>query len=286
MKKLLVGCGIAVVVTLLLLVGAGVFVTRWVQDRMPDMERLGEYESTLVERHGEADAWTPPLDGVYEMERVARFVQIRQALRPAHERMAARFDELVAPDKPQTKGLRGMIGGARAVVTALSGGMELLVLADSLLIASDMGKGEFAHYNLLTVHGVQAVSIDRSVDELRERGDQDDAREAMLEMLEEYESESRALLRAHIDNVLRELGTRESGPESAAWRDLLRDARESTTVALPLTDPVPPGFLAALAPWQSTLELQRPQSLGELLAQLPFVLRSEDQKSGSVGFRF
>lgn len=286
MKKLLVGCGVAVVVILLLLVGAGVFVTRWVQDRMPDMEKLGEYESTLVARHGEADVWTPPLDGVYEMERVARFVQIRQALRPAHQRMAARFDDLVAPGKPEPKGLRGMIGGARAVVTALSGGMELLVLADSLLIASDMGKGEFAHYNLLTVHGVQAVSIDRSVDELRDAVDQDDARVAMREMLEQYESESRALLRAHIDNVLRELGTRESGPETAAWLDLLRDARESSSGKLPLTDPVPPGFLEAIAPWRSTLELQRPHSLGELLAQLPFVLRSEDQQSGNVQFRF
>lgn len=286
MKKFLVGCGITIVVALLLLVGAGVWMTRWVQDKMPEMERLSEYERVLAERYGAADDWTPPLDGTYELDRVARFVQIRQSLRPAQIQMAARFDALVASDRPQRKGLSGMIGGAREIVTVLGGGMELLVLADSLLIEAQMGKGEFAHYNLLLVHGVQRASIPRAIDELGGDAEESDAREAMREMLEEYEREARRMLRAHATHALRALDTQEVGPESAAWRELLVEARENASGMLPLTDPVPAGFLAAIAPWQSSQELQPPQSVGEVLAQLPFVLSSDEQQSGNVRIRF
>lgn len=286
MKKFLIGCGIAVVVVLVSLVGAGIFVTRWVQDRLPEMERLGDYERTLVERYGEAADWTPPLDGVYDLERLAIFVQIRQALRPRQERMALRFDELSDPGREPRKGLRGFIGGTREVVTVLGSGVELLVHADSLLIASDMGKGEYTHYNLLLLHGVLHTAIDPYLDALGATGEEGDAREAMRDMLQEYELEARRLLRAHATNALEEIERTVTGPESAPWIDLLRAARDDPRGVLPLTDPVPPGYEAAIAPWRSTLEDHRPESLGDLMAELPLVLRSENRNSGGVEIQF
>lgn len=289
MKKLLIGCGVFVAIVMVVLVGVGFFVVQWVQKALPEAERFERLESVLLERHGEADAWVPPLDGAYDPDRIARFVRIREQMQARTAEIAPRFDELARPDREPRRGWLEMIGGTREFVTVIGSGMGLLVLADSLLIEAEMGKGEFAHYNLIALHGVLGIDVEAYLAELTDSEDRDDARKALREMLVEYERDARRLLRAQIDNALDALEREARGasldPERAAWRDLLGHERERVGGPLPLTDPVPPGFAAVIEPWRPGLEVSRPNSVGALLCELPLLLRSE-QRSGRVTVSF
>lgn len=282
MKKVLIGCGVVTVVVLLLLVGGGVFVTRWLQDQFPDTDVLEQRERRITERFGEPREWVAPLDGVYDPDRVATFVRLRSQLLPHGEEIARGFDAIADTTDEGPSGLRGVLSGTRQVIGLVSGSLDYLSHADSLLLAADMGKGEYAHYQILALHGVLGVDVDAMLQELGRAMDTHESYEPLHDLLEQYRDEAERLMRSHVANTLDRLRESASG-DTLAWREFLRDGRDAP---LPLVDPVPPGFRQALEPHLSSLEVTRPSTVGQMLREAPLVLDLETSDGGGANFRF
>jgi len=156
MKKFLVGCAIVSAVVVVLVVGVSLYFVSWFKNASPDSDHLKEVRTELVERYGERDDYTPPLDASLDPNRVALFIDVREDLILTRIEIASGLDEfldMMKEDKdrqrnPIQKLVHGvqMIKGGAGLVTQ---GLTYLGARSEKLLEVGMGEGEYFHYYAL-----------------------------------------------------------------------------------------------------------------------------------------
>ena len=76
MKKILIGCGVALGLAVLGTVLASVLALRYFRTTMPDAAHLEERQEELVDRFGRPQDYLPPLDGRLEPARIETFLRV------------------------------------------------------------------------------------------------------------------------------------------------------------------------------------------------------------------
>jgi len=274
-KKFFVGCGVVVVVFLVLaIVGIYVF-SQWAQDMLPEIEDFARNRAELVERYGALPEYVPPLDGAYDPGLVARFVDVRESLQPRQDALAADFDEILgrAPeDRPS--GIGGFIDEMRSAMGMVARTARYTAFSDSVLMAHEMGRGEYGHIQLAFLYGWSNLADERAAwSAALETGRADDeAVEAAAELFDAHARRSREVLREHLANLRREIDTSAAGDSALAFLA----AVEGGSSELPFTDPVPATLEAAFEAHEVRLRVTTPNTLGQWLAEAPALLEEED----------
>lgn len=287
MKNFAIGCGVVLVV-LLGLGALGVYQFKnWMQSKMPDMERFGERRTELVERYGDVRDYVPPVDGRYDPARVATFVEVRESLTARGEPLVADVDALIEESlQGGGGGLRGFIGGISRAVNMLGDVLQYGAYADSVLMAHEMGRGEFTHYHLVLLFGWYDLEQARrdwgrqlQPDPEREA----DALEAAREMFDTFAKEAEEILEAHLRN-LRAAAADAADDSTRAYLELV----ETVADQLPFTAPVPPTLDAAFEAHRVVLFETMPRTPGAWIVQGGPVFDDGEQGNGgrSVSFRF
>ena len=119
MKKVAIGCGIAALVVLALIIAVFVFGARWMKGQLADMQRYEETTELMVSTYGAPEEFLPPADGVYDPERIALFVRMRGEIADAGASFVADAEELA------TKLQQHFTGQAQAAAGQAAGAASL-----------------------------------------------------------------------------------------------------------------------------------------------------------------
>lgn len=281
-RKIAVGCAVIVGLFAIVSVTSMVVLQRYVRNNMPDTERLEALQAEMDERFGEPEDFVPPLAGLPTPQRAEEFVAARSELHRLSRPIVAGMGSFADRMEEQTS---SALGKLKFAVTSVGPGMELfregigfIAVADSILLARDMGRGEYLHWSLLATQGwlgFEPAAV--------ETGEGDRAR-AMGQMAGELQEGARRVLMAQVANrrdALREL--EDPTPAEQRWlaevEAELERCREDSS-RLPFVDPLPAGFGALFAPWRAELQATVPRSGPELF--LEAALLGEVETGGGV----
>ncbi len=138
-----VGCGVVILLNIILFLGAGVFFAR-------PMNKAVSSQKKLSEVHGEPNDYVPAVDSLTP-QRIEAFLAVRRELMPSCEEFEeiaggfAAMDELDnGGEDPSTKevfkGLGKVMSSIGGLVTTMS---EVMELRNEALLEQDMGMGEY-----------------------------------------------------------------------------------------------------------------------------------------------
>ena len=285
MKNFAIGCGVVLVV-LLGLGALGVYQFKnWMQSKMPDMERFGERRTELVERYGDVRDFVPPVDGRYDPARVATFVEVREVLTERGEPLVADVDALIEESlRGGAGGLRGFVGGVSRAVNMLGDVLRYGAYADSVLMAQEMGRGEFTHYHLVLLFGWYDLEQARRDwgRQLQPDPERDaDALEAAREMFDTFSEEAQKILEAHLRN-LRTAVAENADDSTRAYLELVQGGSDR----LPFTTPVPPALDAAFETHRVILFETMPRTPGAWIVQGGPVFEDSERRDDGAGVSF
>jgi hypothetical protein len=282
MKKIAIGCGIAALVIIAIGIGGVIFGIRWVEGQMANAERYERILQEMESAYGLPEEFLPPVDGVYDPERIRLFARMRGELADAGADFVIETNALVPQqDQRWWKEIRG-------AMKILNSGAGYLATADSLLLDAGMSHGEYAHYQLLMLEAYFEDSVDAFLDSDPDAASGSEFIEAFEAMASEYETEGRRILQAHARNA-RDAAEQEidcaACPE---WIGYLDDQLERTRGQrrhLPLTDPLPASLEAAFENHRSQLAATRPTDYGTWLLSILMVMELDDDGEG-IKFEF
>ncbi len=284
MKKLLVGCAIAVGVCLTVLVLGGILVGSWVRGKLPDTKQLEQMQAQLQERFGAPESFVPPLGGVAGRDRIEQFVAVRESLTTHRANAAANlatFMHDVKRARPDGRPVMEKIVDAVSVAkggTLMAGSMvDYFRTRDRLLLANEMGEGEYCYYYGMTSFAwLQWDPLSKP-----------EVREALkrVEFLEEVES-ARArygkLVARQLANTQKALEAKpERTPAEEAALGALRTELEasSRTDRFPYVGQMPAAAAAALEPYRARLQATLPRDPAEIALDL---LRHDSDSKGRM----
>lgn len=145
-KKWLIGCGIgcgAVILIVGVLIVGGVF---FVKDLVEGFEESEAIRETLTERYGRVTDFTPAADGAIPRDRMIGFLEVRDRMRPALERLekdiAFLSDEVANRGDPDARrgGVLSKVRTGFGLVPKLA---EFLTARNQALLDGGMGLGEY-----------------------------------------------------------------------------------------------------------------------------------------------
>ena len=256
MKKFLIGCGVLTGVVLLALAGASFFAVRWVKDNAPDLERREQLELEMVERFGTPYEYTPPVDGDYSADRVRLYARIRTDLHQLSAPLRARIEAEIRGEDPSSGGISGWFGRIRKGAGYFRDAFHYLADADSVLLAHDMGRGEYVHLTGFLVRGLLAVDPTEFLD----LEAPDEELSAFEEIAVEFEKETRQVVLDQWRNVLTaDASAAEVTEEAEAWRSAV-----DQQLALTRREEVPWPFFGAEPPASLEAVFIRPRSFASL----------------------
>lgn len=153
LKGCALGCAGMLVLGVLVIVGMSFSMRAAFDDAHHDRE-------LLVERFGEHDVYTPALDGTVDRERVAAFLEVREALAAIHadiedvDREMGDFEELADGGEPP---LREAIPAVFRMTRSMMGLPwvfgEIERTRNSALVEAGMGLGEYTYIFVVAYHG-------------------------------------------------------------------------------------------------------------------------------------
>ncbi len=209
-----VGCGVTILVNILLFVGAGVFFSQ-------PMNKAVSSQKKLTEAYGEPGDFIPGVEGLTP-ERIETFLAVRQALMPScqdFEEIVGGFEAMEELDnggeEPSAKeiftGLGKVMGSVKGLVMEMG---TVLETRNEALMAEGMGLGEYTWIYVLAYNSWLGFEPNTGID--GSDGGSFNSREVGL--IEE-------LLKAHA-GALAEVGRSE---EAEVWRDAAKKLDWSDT---------------------------------------------------------
>ena len=273
MKKFLIGCGVLTGVAVLLIAVGSFFAVRWVKENAPDLERLENYEQQMLEEFGQAREFVPPLDGVYDAERIRLYARLRQGIFDDSAELRGRIDAEIADTSEGASGIRGFFSNVKKGATYVRSSFEYIADADSILLDAGMGRGEYVHYTGLLLRGGIGVDLTEFMDvDLPE-----DEQSAFEAIALEFEDESRKLVLDQWDNLLRT--SRDEAWTEAVREQVGRTRRRESPWPFVRSD-LPPSLTDVFAEVRSTLENTKPRSAGALLLENVLGATVDDEGGG------
>jgi hypothetical protein len=148
-QKWLIGCGIgcgAVILIILLLVGTGVFFARKAVRGFRAVEAVSEQ---LESENGTVESYCPPADGVIAVDRIERFIAVRDSMLEISTEIGARvaelsdnIDRLENEDVKSFRDVLQIITRGAGVVPQLA---DFYFTRNRALLKNEMGLGEYLH---------------------------------------------------------------------------------------------------------------------------------------------
>ena len=284
MKKLLIGCAVAVGVCVAVLVVGGILVGSWVRGKLPDTKQLEQMQTQLHERFGAPEAFVPPVNGVPSRDRIEQFVAVRESLATHRANAAANlatFMHVVKRARPDGRPVMEKIVDAISVAkggTLMAGSMvDYFRTRDRLLLANAMGEGEYSYYYGLTSFAwLQWDPLAKP--EVREALQ----RVEFLNEVENARSRYGKLLARQLENTHKALeGKAGRTPAEEAALGVLRTELDAAnrTDQFPFLGQVPAAAAAALEPYRARLQAALPQDPAEIALDL---LRNNTESRGRV----
>lgn len=172
-KKVLIGCAIVAGVTILALIGSGIFVASWVKKEMPDFEQVEQSRDALLEQYGAREDYAPDLDGQLRPERIEIFLAVRESLLTTRTDIATRTEVLFArahgDEWDQRSFLQKMseaFNMARGGIGLFREGMEYIGARAEHLLTMGMGEGEYTYlYSLMVYSWLEWDAIEQFGDQ-------------------------------------------------------------------------------------------------------------------------
>jgi len=256
-----IGCGVAIVLIILVSVGGSIVMMNPFRDAV-------EIRETLVDRHGSVNDFTPQPDGEIPADRMEAFLQVRRAVQEHCAEIGATdvgieaMDRLDGQEKPGTMAILGAFREASKAVFGMGTVMgEFFRARNAALLEVDMSLGEYSYIYALA-YGVTIVGPE--TDEQAATGDahlSTRVREtlrlqlrnrlaAMDEQPEEWEgTEERRLL-------VGEIAILEDHPERLPWCDVRPPSLQASLAAYE------PQLAELYCPDATHLELTRNRRFG------------------------
>jgi hypothetical protein len=236
-----IGCGVAIVLSILLTVSGSIMMMKPIRD-------AASIRETLDERHGGVNDFTPWPDGGIPAERLEAFLRVRRAVQDHCAKMAATdagieaMDRIDDQEKPDTREILGAFGEISKSVLGLPLVMGRLYHArNTALLEVDMSLGEYTYIYVLA-YGPMIVGT--------ERGEEDATGEAHLS------ARVRGTLRRQLGNRLAAMDERpEEWAETEERRLLVEEIAvlEDHPERLPWCNVRPPALQDSLAPYEERL---------------------------------
>lgn len=239
-----IGCGAAVVLLTLIIVGGSLTMMRPFRQAIAIREELDA-------QYGDQGAYAPPADGAISPARITAFLAVRQALMALCPEFAATADEFgkldeLQEDTPKREILTTFFGLTKNVIGMGPQMGRFFGVRNQALLDAGMGRGEYTYIYLLA-YREQLLSTSSSFDGSERAG---------------YRPGRR--LRGDLEQMLRnQLAALESQladtntPELAALHDTLTGEIERLTrdpQAWPWQNGPPVAVVASLAPYRSQLD--------------------------------
>lgn len=232
-----VGCGAIIVLSVVLLVVGGFYLTEGLKDSV----QAGE---SLEERFGAEGSFTPSPDGSIPADRIGVFLEVRDALAPSRELLTRSFaglpeseEELKRIDQlPLMERLKVTMAFGKAAVGLTSGTGEFFSVRNRVLLEKGMGMGEYDYIYVLAYYSWLG---------------KDPSDGPPLGRTEKTTSRLHAATLQMLRNQLAGLPA-----EDTEWRRSLAAeiaAMESESGRLPWKDGVPASTAASLAPYRERL---------------------------------
>jgi hypothetical protein len=276
MKKVAIGCGIAALLVLALVIAVFVFGARWMKGQLADMQRYSETSELMVSTYGAPEEFLPPADGVYDPQRVALYARMRGEITDAGAGFVSDAEELA------DYGDAGWFDDLKTMMQIANDGMDFLATADSLLMAADMGRGEYIHYQTLMLEGFFGDSPESFLDGNPGEVRNTDFYEAFEGFATEYRTEAGRLLKSHAR--LARAAAEDEGESCAPcidWAAYIDDQLESARARrrhIPLSEPLPESLLAGFEQYRSQLSATRPTDYGTWLLSILMVMELDDDE--------
>lgn len=171
-SRVAIGCGLILALGVVLIVVG----TYWFGGLYVRAGKAEDAAKALVERFGEADAFTPSPDGAVAPDRLDAFLAVRRKLQeqcPRLEEVVGRFDAIRRADetdqKPSVGEVFGMLRGGISLGPALS---DYLQARNEGLLEAGMGVGEYSYIYVLAYLSGPRRSLGRATafDEKGEMG--------------------------------------------------------------------------------------------------------------------
>lgn len=264
MKNFLIGCGVFVALVVVAgIVGTVVF-TSWVKKQIPDSGLMDAQREKLTEIYGDRDAFVPEV--VPSAARIEKFAAVRDSIHALGIEVASRVAEVARTvEEHDQRGFMEKVfeaaNVARGGFGALERGMRYVEARDRILLASEMGEGEYAFLYALVY--LSWLGWDPLTDEsLRDTEGPIGTGEVA-----EIHAGIRRTFRRQLQNLEEALAARPARtPEEDALLTALRqEITSSSDVRFPFLAAVPGAWSAALEPYRERLAATSPKTGEELL---------------------
>lgn len=287
MRKLLIGCGVALALGVALLIAGGIVATSWFKKQFPEASQVEQRRAELVQKYGRPESYVPPSAGVPLPERLASFVALRESLVTEREEAATRLGSFVRETQRNRPAGRGFmaklvdaVGMTQGGASMVSGMLDYMGRRSRMQVQAGMGEGEYDYlYSLTTFASLQWDPLTAGGDSTARV-----ARDLRKEIAAQ-KFELQSLFETQLGNLQKALegqASRSADEESllAALCTELPAAKQKNT--FPFAGTLPPTIAAALAPYEGRLRAALPDTpMGALLD----VLQVSEQEGG-VRFRW
>ncbi len=155
-KKWLIGCGVgcggAILLVILVSIGASIFMMR-------PFDKAIDAQKILIADHGAREHYIPPVHGV-TADRMQKFLAVRRAVLPQCAQFAAITEKFEAMeeldrggDEPSKGEVFKAVGGLMGSIFGMVGDMgEFIRVRNAALVEQEMGLGEYIWIYVLVYH--------------------------------------------------------------------------------------------------------------------------------------
>lgn len=287
MRRILIGCGIACLLVIVLLVAGGIAVGSWVRSKV-DTKQVESLHAELDKRFGTAEDWVPPLDGTIDPARIALFASVRDSIAAVRKSAAADFAtflHMAGRDRPEGRPVLekalDMLNMAKNGTTMATSMVSYFTTQQSVLLAQGMGPGEYRYlYCMAYFAWLQWDPV--ATPDVREALE----RASMLREVETARARYGRLLRSQLENQRRDLQAKpvRTPAEEAELTVLTAELEDvAKTDRFPFIGRVPPVTAASLEPYRARLESTLPQEPAEIALDL---FRAGKNRGGGFNIDF
>lgn len=245
-----VGCGLALLVTLL--VGGGLFMA--VRDVVQEAESIEESSRNLAAEYGEAEEYTPTADGSIPADRMAAFVAVRTDMAEPAEKLSRIIYLLDDDDGVEVQA--GAWEKIKAGLSLIPSVMGYLQTRNEVLLQHGMGNGEYMYIYSMAYFGYLGKEVSDGPN-VKLTGEEEQQQgftfkvEGQEQTREDREREIRRhvhrLHTAFLDNQIAVAGER---PDLLAEREALRNHSRR----LLWEEGLPEAVRASIAPYAAELD--------------------------------
>jgi len=287
MKKVLIGCAIAVGVVLVSGIIGSVVVVNKFKEAMPDLDAAKEMEAQLLERDGALEDTVMPLDGSIDPRTIEKYLVYRREMVRRTESEVRELEEHVGSMGAEQE---GRFSGLRKIGSLISGGVGLAritvgvkVSADSLLWEGELRRADLVYLTGLSRFGAMDWQVPLEDELGRDESapaNQEEVDDTIESLHEEFEKVFRQLLRNQY-KALEPMPERSEAEES--WFDVLGEVLADRSTFDNLSGKLLPSQLEVLGPHMTEIaELAPKTQTGYFLELIPMVDDEEDHSGINI----